>query len=68
MAAEVMQSTKRVRRGWLERLFGYRRVFETEITDGEHTVYARGPTPEASQVSAQRAWEANVGEKSDQGQ
>ena len=64
MARQLMQSTKRVRRGWLERLLGYRRVFETEITDGEHTIYARGPTPEASQKSAQRAWEADFGEVS----
>ena len=32
----------------LERLLGYRRMFETEITDGEHKVYGRGPTAEAS--------------------
>jgi len=62
MAPEVRQSTNSVRRTWLERLLGYRRLFETEITDGEHTVYAKGPTPEASQESAQRAWEADFGE------
>ena len=64
MTREVTQSTKRVRRTWLERLLGYRHIFETEITDGEHTVYARGPTPEASRRSAQRAWEADFGDRS----
>lgn len=46
---------------WLDRLRGYMRVFETEITDGEHTAYGRGPTPEVSQKSAQRIWMPNLG-------
>ena len=37
MAPKVMKSTNRVRRTWPERLLGYKRMFETEITDGEHT-------------------------------
>jgi hypothetical protein len=40
MARELMPNTKRIRRGWLDRLRGYERLFETEITDGEHTAYA----------------------------
>jgi len=43
---ELMQSTRRIRRGWLDRLRGYKRLFETEITDGEHTAYGKVPTPE----------------------
>src|SRR6516165_911334 len=42
---ELMQSTSRIRRGWLDRLRSYKRVFETEITDGEHTAYGRGHLP-----------------------
>jgi|SRR6516165_11912956 len=59
---ELMQSTSRIRRGWLDRLRGYKRVFETEITDGEHNAYGRGPTAEASQKSAQRIWDAEFWE------
>jgi hypothetical protein len=63
MARELMKNTKRIRRGWLDRLRGYKRLFETEITDGEHTAYGRGPTPEASQKSAQRTWDAEFGQE-----
>jgi len=59
---ELMQSTSRIRRGWLDRLRGYKRAFETEITDGEHNAYGRGPTAEASQKSAQRIWDAEFWE------
>src|SRR5262245_34338070 len=38
MALEVIKSADRVRRTWLERLLGYRRMFETEITDGEQVM------------------------------
>ena len=60
---ELMQSTRRIRRGWLDRLRGYKRLFETEITDGEHTAFGRGPTPEASQKAAQRTWDAQFGQE-----
>jgi len=56
----LMQSTKQVRPGWLDRLWGYECVFETDITDGEFTAYGRGPTPEASEKSARRIWDAEV--------
>jgi hypothetical protein len=55
---ELMQKTRRIRRGWLDRLKGYDRLYETELTDGQHTAHGRGPTREASQKSAQRNWEA----------
>ena len=55
---ELMQKTRRIRRGWLDRLRGYDRLYETELTDGQHTAYGRGPTPEASRKSAHRNWEA----------
>ena len=60
----LMQTTRRIRRGWLDRLKGYDRLFETELTDGQHTVYGRGRTPEASQRSARRNWkEAEFGQE-----
>ena len=58
---ELVQKTRRIRRGWLDRLRGYDRLYETEITYGHHTAYGRGPTSEASQKSAQRNWDAEFG-------
>ena len=58
---ELEFRTTRVRRGWLERLKGYERAYETELTDGERVAYGRGPTREASQQSAQRNWDAKFG-------
>jgi hypothetical protein len=60
---ELMQSTRRIRRGWLDRLRGYKRLFETEITDGEHTAFGRRPTPEVSQKAAQHTWDAQFGQE-----
>jgi hypothetical protein len=60
---ELMQSTRRIRRRWLDRLRGCKRLFGTEITGGEYAAYGRGPTPEASQKSAQRAWDAELRKK-----
>jgi len=64
MAPQVMQSTNRVRRTWLERLLGYMRVFETELTDGEHTVYARDnmagyPSTEIRKPGSETEFERN---------
>ena len=49
---ELMQSTRRIRRGWLDRIRGYKRLFETEIIDGEHSAYEKGGNSEASKKSA----------------
>lgn len=56
--SETMETTRQIRRGWIDRLRGYEQLFETVFTDGEYTAYGRGPTPEASQKSAQRIWNA----------
>ena len=50
--------TVRIRRGWLDRLRGFDRLYETKITDGERVTYGRGPTREASEQSARTNWEA----------
>jgi hypothetical protein len=55
---ELEVRTTRVRRGWLDRLRGYKHVYETELTDGEHVAHGRGPTREASEQSAKRNWDA----------
>ena len=60
---ELVQKTRRIRRGWLDRLRGYDRLYETELTDGQHTAYGRGPTPDASQKSALSYWEAKFGQE-----
>ena len=46
------------RRGWLDRLKGYDRLYETKVTDGERAAYGRGASREASEQAALRNWNA----------
>jgi hypothetical protein len=55
---ELEVKTSRVRRGWIDRLKGYDRLYETKLTDGEHTAYGRGQSREASEEAALRNWNA----------
>ena len=55
---ELELRTLRVRRSWLERLRGYDRVYETEVTDGERAASGRGASREASEQAALRNWNA----------
>ena len=48
--------TSRVHRTWLDKLFLWRRAYQTEIFDERREVFGRGPTPEASQGDAERRW------------
>ena len=41
---ELEFRTTRVRRGWLERLKGYERAYETKLTDGERVAW-QGTNP-----------------------
>lgn len=53
---EPTSKTWRAHRNMLERLMGYEKVYETELTDGLRSVRGRGPTREASLAEAQRRW------------
>ena len=53
---ELEVRTSRVRRGWIDRLKGYDRLYETKVTDGERAAYGRGPSREASDHAALRSW------------
>ena len=55
---ELELRTSRIRRNWLDRLRGYDRVYETNVTDGEHVAYGRGASREASEQAALRNWNA----------
>ena len=56
---ELSYRTRRIRRGWLDRLRGFDRLYQTEITDGLGRVaYGRGQTREVSEQSALRKWNA----------
>jgi hypothetical protein len=55
---ELEFRTCRVRRGWLDRVKGYDRLYETKLTDGERAAYGRGPSREASEEAALRNWNA----------
>jgi hypothetical protein len=58
---ELTSSTKRAHRNLFERLRGLDKVYETEISDGEHLARGRGPTKRASQIAAERVWIAQFG-------
>jgi hypothetical protein len=55
---ELDLRTSRIRRGWLDRLKGYDRLYETKVTDGERAAYGRGASREASEQAALRNWNA----------
>ena len=55
---ELEFRTSRVRRGWLDRLKGYDRLYETKVMDGERVAYGRASTREASEQAALRNWNA----------
>jgi hypothetical protein len=55
---ELEVRTSRVRRGWIDRLKGYDRLYETKVTDGECAAYGRGPSREASEQATLRNWNA----------
>jgi hypothetical protein len=60
--AELSSRTKRIRRGWLDRLKGLDRLYETTVTDGYRVATGRGATPDASKRSAQRMWVTKFGQ------
>ena len=37
--SELVSRTARIRRGWLDRLKGFDRLYETEVSDGERTAF-----------------------------
>ena len=55
---ELEVKTSRVRRGWIDRLKGYVRLYETKLTDGERAAYGRGPSRKTSEEAALRNWNA----------
>ena len=60
----LSSKTKRVQRGWLDRLKGVDRLYQTTITDGYREATGRGTTPDTSQRSAQRRWVTRFGQAS----
>jgi hypothetical protein len=56
--SELVWRTVRIRRGWVDRLRGFDRLYKTKVTDGQRVIYGRGPTRAASEQSARRNWEA----------
>jgi hypothetical protein len=55
---ELVSRTVRIRRGWLDRLRGFERLYETKVTDGQSVTYGRGGTRESSEQAALRKWDA----------
>jgi hypothetical protein len=60
--AQLTSRTIRVSRGWLDRLKGLDRLYETTVTDGWREATGRGATPDASKQSAERRWVTRFGQ------
>jgi hypothetical protein len=58
---ELVSRTARVRRGLVDRLKGFNRLYETRVSDGYRDAIGRGSTPQASQSAAHRMWETSFG-------
>jgi hypothetical protein len=58
---DAVFKTWRAHRNLVERLRGFDKVYETEISDGERTASGRGQTKRESQVAAQKNWFAQFG-------
>ena len=58
---DVVFRTWRAHRNLVERLKGFDKVYETEISDGERSARGRGRTKRESQVAAQRNWITQFG-------
>ena len=56
--SELVSRTVRIRRGFVDRLRGFDRLYETKITNGHVVTYGRGATREASEQTAIRKWNA----------
>ena len=52
----IINALGRVRRSWIDRLKGYYRLYEDQVTDGERAAYGRGASREASEQAALRNW------------
>ena len=60
---DVVSKTWRAHRNLVERLRGFDKVYETEISDGERSARGRGQTKQELHVAAQRCWIAQFGGK-----
>ena len=58
---ELVSQTMRIRRGWLDRLRGFQRLYETKVTDGESVTFGRGATRESSERAALGRWDTQFG-------
>ena len=56
MMSELTYKTWRAHRNLLERLSGYEKVYETEITDGERAARGRGRTKSEALERAKQNW------------
>ena len=56
--SELLSRTVRIKRRLIDRLMGFRRRYQTELTDGKRVAYGKGATPKTSQQWAQRNWDA----------
>ena len=56
--SELLSRTVRIKRRLIDRLMGFKRLYQTKLTDGQRVAYGTGATPKTSQQRAQRNWDA----------
>jgi hypothetical protein len=59
---QLVSRTTRIRRGWLDRVKGLDRLYETKVTDGYREATGTGATPDASERSAHSMWVTKFGQ------
>ena len=47
--SELLSRTVRIKRRLIHRLMGFRRLYQTQLTDGQRVAYGSGATPKTSQ-------------------
>jgi hypothetical protein len=58
---QLVVRTRRIHRGWVDRLRGFEKLYESKISDGQRIIYGRGETRQSSEQAALRTWQAKFG-------
>jgi hypothetical protein len=61
--SELLSRTVRIKRRLIDRLMGFKRLYQTKLTDGQRVAYGTGATPKTSEQWAQRNWDARFGRR-----
>jgi hypothetical protein len=62
--SELLSRTVRIKRRLIDRLMGFKRLYQTKLTDGQRVAYGTGATPKTSQQGPNENWDARFGRDS----